>query len=65
MKISKRDLTLLIVIAVFFCLSIMPWAHELYVLNISMTAWMLTALMFIAPILSMIAGRFDDKEDAA
>ena len=63
-KISRRELGLLIGIAVYFCVAIMPWSHELYLLNISLTAWMLTSLMFLAPLLSMLAGSLDDREDA-
>lgn len=53
-RMSGKDMGLLGGIAVFAVLAFLPWTHDVTVARVSLFAWLLFALMVLAPLAGLL-----------
>lgn len=59
MRMSGKDIGLLGVIGVYAVLTFLPWTHDLVVARVSLFAWLMFALMVLAPLAGLLVALSD------
>ncbi|KHL15083.1 hypothetical protein CLV56_1649 [Mumia flava] len=62
-RLPRADVAILVGIAVYALITFLPWSHERTVAGVSVFAWMLYALMVMAPLAGLAAALRENEEE--
>ncbi|MBC7594211.1 MAG: hypothetical protein H7288_09770 [Kineosporiaceae bacterium] len=62
-RMPRSEVAILVGIAVYAFVIFLPWTHDVMVANVSLFAWLMFALMVLAPATGLVVALKSDVED--